>query len=293
MEGERVALGSPGFVADQLGLALPPEIAALAARERTMVVLAGESGVRGAILLDDSLRPESPALVAELRRAGKRVLLLSGDEPGAVRRIAAAAGIDEWEGGASPERKVERVRELTASGAVVAMVGDGVNDAAALAAAPVSVAMGSGAFLAAATADAVLLSNRPQDLGFAVRHAARAIRRVKQNFALAFGYNLIVIPLAAMGRIPPWAAAIGMSASSAMVVLNALRLRDVARGGRLMESVFLLVPLAAVLALGTVAALFWAVRSGQFEDLEGPAHRILMDDDAPPSVQRTDEKPEP
>ena len=228
VEGERVALGSPGFVADQLGLALPPEIAALAARERTMVVLAGESGVRGAILLDDSLRPESPALVAELRRAGKRVLLLSGDEPGAVRRIAAAAGIDEWEGGASPERKVERVRELTASGAVVAMVGDGVNDAAALAAAPVSVAMGSGAFLAAATADAVLLSNRPQDLGFAVRHAALAIRRVKQNFALAFGYNLIVIPLAAMGRIPPWAAAIGMSASSAMVVLNALRLRSTA-----------------------------------------------------------------
>ena len=226
MGGERLALGSPGFVAGQLGLALPPAIAALAARERTMVVLAGESGVRGAILLDDSLRPESPALVAELRRAGKRVLLLSGDEPGAVRRIAAAAGIEEWEGGASPERKVARVRELTASGAVVAMIGDGVNDAAALAAAPVSVAMGSGAFLAAATADAVLLSNRPQDLGFAVRHAARAIRRVKQNFALAFGYNLIVIPLAAMGRIPPWAAAIGMSASSAMVVLNALRLRS-------------------------------------------------------------------
>jgi len=224
--GERLALGSPGFVAAQLGLTLPEEIAALAARERTLVVLAGESGVRGAILLDDSLRPESPALVADLRRAGKRVLLLSGDEPGAVRRIAAAAGIAEWEGSASPERKVARVRELTASGAVVAMIGDGVNDAAALAAAPVSVAMGSGAYLAARAADAVLLSNRPQDLGFAVRHAALTLRRVKQNFALAFGYNLIVIPLAAMGRIPPWAAAIGMSASSAMVVLNALRLRD-------------------------------------------------------------------
>jgi Cu2+-exporting ATPase len=233
--GERVALGSPAFIREQLGLALPPAIAALAARERTLVILAGESGVRGAILLDDSLRPESPALVADLRRAGKRVLLLSGDEPGAVRRIAAAAGIAEWEGGASPERKVARVRELTAGGAVVAMIGDGVNDAGALAAAPVSVAMGSGAFLAASAADAVLLSNRPQDLGFAVRHAALAIRRVKQNFALAFGYNLIVIPLAAMGRIPPWAAAIGMSASSAMVVLNALRLRssaDDSRSGR-------------------------------------------------------------
>ena len=183
-------------------------------------------------------------------------------------------------GGASPARKLARVRELTASGAIVAMIGDGRQRRRSARAAPVSVAMGSGAFLAAATADAVLLSNRPQDLGFAVRHAARVLRRVKQNFALAFGYNLIVIPLAAMGRIPPWAAAIGMSASSAMVVLNALRLRD----GRscLMESVFLLVPLAAVLALGTVAALFWAVRSGQFEDLEGPAHRILMDDDAPP-----------
>ncbi len=103
--GERLALGSPGFVAAQLGLTLPEEIAALAARERTLVVLAGESGVRGAILLDDSLRPESPALVADLRRAGKRVLLLSGDEPGAVRRIAAAAGIAEWEGSASPNAR--------------------------------------------------------------------------------------------------------------------------------------------------------------------------------------------
>ncbi len=226
LDGERLALGSAGFVGEQLGLALPAVITDLAARERTLVVLAGESGVRGAILLDDSLRPTSPALVADLRGAGKRVLLLSGDEPGAVRRIAAAAGIDEWEGGASPERKVARVRELGGEGHVVAMIGDGINDAAALAAAPVSVAMGSGAYLAARAADAVLLSNRPEDLGFAVRHAARAIARVKQNFALAFGYNLIVIPLAAMGRIPPWAAAIGMSASSAMVVLNALRLRD-------------------------------------------------------------------
>ncbi|MEO8197761.1 MAG: cation-translocating P-type ATPase, partial [Thermoanaerobaculia bacterium] len=225
LDGERVALGSPGFVSEQLGLALPEPVIALAVRERTLVVLAGESGVRGAILLDDSLRPTSPALVAGLRRAGKRVLLLSGDEPGAVQRIAAAAGIDEWEGGASPERKVARVRELGEQGHVVAMIGDGINDAAALAAAPVSVAMGSGAYLAARAADAVLLSNRPEDLGFAVHHAARAIARVKQNFALAFGYNLIVIPLAAIGRIPPWAAAIGMSASSAMVVLNALRLR--------------------------------------------------------------------
>lgn len=226
LDGERLALGSAGFVSEQLGLALPAVMTDLAARERTLVVLAGESGARGAILLDDSLRPTSPALVAGLRGAGKRVLLLSGDEPGAVRRIAAAAGIDEWEGGASPERKVARVRELGGEGHVVAMIGDGINDAAALAAAPVSVAMGSGAYLAARAADAVLLSNRPEDLGFAVRHAARAIARVKQNFALAFGYNLIVIPLAAMGRIPPWAAAIGMSASSAMVVLNALRLRD-------------------------------------------------------------------
>lgn len=225
LAGERLALGSPGFVSEQLGLALPAAVVALAARERTLVVLAGELAVRGAILLDDSLRATSPALVAGLRRAGKRVLLLSGDEPGAVRRIAAAAGIDEWEGGASPERKVARVRELGGEGHVVAMIGDGVNDAAALAAAPVSVAMGSGAYLAARAADAVLLSNRPEDLGFAIRHAAHTIARVRQNFALAFAYNLVVIPLAAMGRIPPWAAAIGMSASSAAVVLNALRLR--------------------------------------------------------------------
>ena len=226
LDGEPVALGSPRFVSAALSILLPAGIAALAARERTMVVLAGASGVRGTLLLDDTLRPESPDLVAALRQSGKRVLLLSGDEPGVVRRIAAAAGISEWEGGASPERKVARVRELASEGAVVAMIGDGVNDAAALAAAPVSVAMGSGAYLAARAADAVLLSNRPADLGFAVRHAARTIARVKQNFAIAFAYNLVVIPLAAMGRIPPWLAAVGMSASSAVVVLNALRLRS-------------------------------------------------------------------
>jgi len=232
--GERLALGSPAFVAAELGLPAPDALAELAAEGLTVVALAGERGWRGAVLLDDRPRPEARALVEALRRDGRRPVLLTGDQPGAAARLAAAVGIDEVEATATPERKLERIRELGAGGATVAMVGDGVNDAAALGAAPVAVAMGSGAYLAASVSDAVLASGRLGDLAFAFRHAARTLGVVRQNLALALLYNLAAIPLAATGRVPPWLAALGMSASSALVVGNALRLRaprDAGDGG--------------------------------------------------------------
>jgi Cu2+-exporting ATPase len=245
--GERWAVGSPEFVRERLGAALPSGLASRCAEGLTPVVVAGESGVAGLLLLEDSLRPGAAELVAALRREGRRVALLSGDQEATAGRIAAAAGIADVEGGASPARKLERVRELAAAGAPVAMVGDGVNDAAALGAAAVSVAMGNGAWLAAATADAVLLSGRLEDLAFAFVHAARTLRVVRQNLALALLYNLAAIPLAAAGVVPPWAAALGMSASSALVVLNALRLR--ARGpGRSARAPAAAAPAAALVA---------------------------------------------
>jgi len=230
--GERLVLGSPAFVAGELATPVPAEIERLAREGHTLVALAGGSGWRGALLLDDAPREGARELVAELRRDGRRVVLLTGDLPEVAARLAAAVGIDEVEAAATPERKLARIAELGSGGLTVAMVGDGVNDAAALGAAPVAVAMGDGAYLAASVADAVLTSGRLADLSFAFRHAARTLRVVRQNLALALLYNLAAIPLAAAGQVPPWLAAVGMSASSALVVLNAVRLRARGDGGR-------------------------------------------------------------
>jgi Cu2+-exporting ATPase len=142
-----------------------------------------------------------------------------------VRSLAACLGITRVEAGASPQRKQEYVRELQSRGARVAMVGDGVNDAPVLAQANVSVAMDGGADLAQLRADAVLLSGSLADLVNAVEVARHTRRVMVQNVAWALGYNLVAVPLAILGLVTPLAAAIGMAASSIVVVGNASRLR--------------------------------------------------------------------
>jgi Cu2+-exporting ATPase len=231
LDGVLHAVGTPELVASTLGLPLTdgPPFSALAASGCTVVAVgrAAPAGATwlGTLLLRDTPRPAAAGLVRALTAAGRRVVLLSGDQPAAVAAAAAAAGITDHEGAATPERKLARIRALADDGSVVAMVGDGLNDAGALGAATVSVAMGSGADLAASTADAILLSDDLDDLAFAFAHARKTMRVLRQNFLRTVLYNLVVIPLAACGQIPPWLAAIGMSASSAMVVANALRLR--------------------------------------------------------------------
>jgi Cu2+-exporting ATPase len=154
------------------------------------------------------------------------VELLSGDRPEAVAHVAAGLAIADAVGGMSPQDKLDRLRDLQGQGKVVAMVGDGVNDAPVLAAAQVSLAMGSGTQLAHATADMVLLSGRLEHLVQGVDMARKTLTIMRENFAWAIGYNLIALPLAAGGWLTPWMSALGMSFSSLLVVVNALRLRQ-------------------------------------------------------------------
>ena len=150
---------------------------------------------------------------------------MSGDTPSTVAKVAADLGIPVAHGGMSPEAKHAAIVELEGSGAIVAMVGDGVNDAPVLAQAHVSIAMGGGTDLARSQGDVVLLSDNIEHLAVGLAIAKRCLRIIRQNLAWAFFYNLAAIPLAMSGLITPWMAGIGMSASSLLVVLNALRLQ--------------------------------------------------------------------
>ncbi|WP_395699971.1 heavy metal translocating P-type ATPase [Aquabacterium sp.] len=173
---------------------------------------------------DEALRPDAAAAMAALRQEGIALSLLSGDEPQRVDRLAQRLGIADAVAQATPERKLAALRAAQQQGRRVAMVGDGVNDAPVLAQADVSFAMGQGALVARAQADAVVLSNRLGDVAVARRLARRTVRVIRQNLAWAALYNLACVPLALAGYLPPWAAGLGMAASSAGVVLNAVRL---------------------------------------------------------------------
>lgn len=218
-------LGSPDYIAQhctagfELNPATQQEL-----HELSLVVLASENKIHAVFALDDSLRSESFALMTQLRAARLQLYIFSGDQLAVTQRIARELGIKNLRANLKPEDKLAAVRELQQQGAVVAMVGDGINDAPVLAAADVSIAMGSGTQLAAATADMILLSNNVQHLAVAHRIAQRSMAIIKQNLLWAIAYNLIAVPAAAMGHVEPWLAALGMSASSLLVVLNALRL---------------------------------------------------------------------
>ncbi|MDH4326643.1 MAG: HAD-IC family P-type ATPase, partial [Betaproteobacteria bacterium] len=187
------------------------------------VYLAEEGRWLAAFFIDDPLRPEAPAVVTGLQAAGLRMHLVSGDAPRIVGALARRLGIESWAGAATPQDKLDYVSRLQAEGRAVAMVGDGLNDAPVLARADASVAMGAGADAAQLQADLVLTADRLGALQDVLVIARRAMRLVRQNLGWALAYNAIALPAAALGWIGPWEAAIGMSASSFIVVLNALR----------------------------------------------------------------------
>ena len=223
VNGRRVRLGTPQFVAALTGTPPPHEFESIP-DDLTMAALGDESGWAALFLFADPLRGGARELVDKLSRMGARVHLLSGDRPQIVEHVARSLGIDRTCGGMTPRDKLDAVRRLQDGGAVVAMIGDGVNDAAALAAAQVSVASGGGVDIACGNSDVILLSGRLDGLLAAVTTARATMRIVRQNLAWAFAYNLTAVPLAACGYVTPLLAGAGMAASSTLVVLNALRL---------------------------------------------------------------------
>lgn len=180
------------------------------------------------IEITDVLRPGAREAVARLARQGIAVEIASGDHAAAVAAMAAEAGVADYHARLRPEDKMALVRRREAAGEKVLMVGDGINDAPVLAAASVSIAMGAGTSLAQTSAGAVLMAADLDIIPTAVETARRTVGVIRQNLGWAVVYNVVALPLAALGYIPPWAAAIGMSSSSLLVVANAMRLR---RGG--------------------------------------------------------------
>jgi len=226
VHGRRMRLGRPAFVAEIAGT-LPPAAQAFvdaAASTAAMAVLGSEQGTQAVFALGDTLRPGARELVRALRHDGLVPVLLSGDRASSVAAIASQLGIGDARGDLAPADKRAAVVDLQSRGAMVAMAGDGINDAPGLAQAQVSVSLGSATPLAQWTADVVILSDDLPRLHEAIRHARRTLAVVRQNLGWAAAYNAVAIPAAALGFVTPLVAAIGMSLSSLVVVLNALRL---------------------------------------------------------------------
>jgi Cu2+-exporting ATPase len=191
---------------------------------KTISAFGDDSGVLFLFALEDSLREEAIEVVKQLHAMGKQVLLLSGDNIEVVAATAMQCGIDDSRGALLPAEKYSIIRKLQSDGAKVAMVGDGMNDGPALSIADVSVAMGQGAPIAQTRSDFLLMSNRLSDFGFAIKVSTKAFQLIRQNIAWAIVYNIVAIPAAILGFLEPWHAALGMSVSSLIVVLNGLRL---------------------------------------------------------------------
>jgi len=221
--GTRYRLGRLEWVEAMHSLPLPAAATAIES-EATLVALASSRGWLALFTLGDTLRPGAMHAVAALQGLGLHLAILSGDREPTVQRLARMLGIGEAHGGALPESKLAFIAALQRQGAVVAMVGDGVNDAPSLAQADVSIAFGEAAALTQWTADIVVLGADLGRVAVAIAEARRGFAVIRQNLWWALAYNAIAIPLAAAGHLTPLAAALGMSLSSLLVVGNALRL---------------------------------------------------------------------
>ena len=203
---------------------------------RILVYLGDSTGLLARFAIGDELRGDAAVRIAELQQAGFHVVIASGDTAAAVSEVAGQLKISDWHAAMSPAGKLEFIRQLQADGQSVVMVGDGINDAPVLAAADASIALDAGSALARASADAISLGKRLGTIVEAVG-VARATRRIiRQNITWAIIYNLTAVPLAVSGILAPWMAAIGMSLSSLIVVLNALRLHRFRKDSAPMQS---------------------------------------------------------
>jgi P-type Cu+ transporter len=227
--GHTVLAGRRGWLTAEHVLIIPPDLDSRAreAEERgqTATFASWDGQVRGVLIVADTIKPTSPAAITRLRRLGLTPVLLTGDNERAAREVARQAGIGEVIAGVLPAGKVDAIKGLQAAGRTVAMAGDGVNDAAALAQADLGLAMGTGTDAAIEAADLTLVSGDLRAVPDAIELSRRTLRTIKGNLAWAFGYNVAAIPLAAAGLLNPMIAAAAMAFSSVFVVTNSLRLR--------------------------------------------------------------------
>jgi Cu2+-exporting ATPase len=230
IDGRRYAVGGPALLRAR-GLAEPALSQPWRARGATVLYLVRDDEIVGAIALEDEVRPEARSAVAELHRLGKRVIMITGDAREVAQSVGADVGVDEVMAEVLPQDKDAKVAELQSRGLSVAMVGDGVNDAPALARADVGIAIGAGTEVAIESAGIILVSSDPRGVVGVIRLSQASYRKMLQNLAWAAGYNIIAIPLAggalawAGFTLPPTVGAILMSLSTIVVALNAQLLR--------------------------------------------------------------------
>nr|WP_277960260.1 heavy metal translocating P-type ATPase [Frigoribacterium faeni] len=231
VDGTLVLVGRPGWLADEWSVTAPPGLetafAAAEATGATPVAVAWDGRVRGVVTVADTVKPGAREAVERFRGLGLTPVLLTGDNAGAARHVAAQVGIAAADvvAQATPQQKVEAVARLQAEGRVVAMVGDGVNDAAALATADLGIALGTGTDAAIAAGDLTVVSGELAGVADAIRLSRATLGTIKGNLFWAFAYNVAAIPVAMLGLLNPVLAGAAMAASSVFVVTNSLRLR--------------------------------------------------------------------
>ncbi|QDS99247.1 heavy metal translocating P-type ATPase [Adhaeretor mobilis] len=237
VEGQRICIGKPGFLEEQ-GVSVAEQsiskAEALQSEGQTVVFVANENSLLGMIGIADPIKETTPAVIKQIHDLGLKLVMLTGDAQATAQAVATKLSIDELQAGVSPEQKHDYVRKLHDEGRVVAMAGDGINDAPALAAADVGIAMGTGSDVAIESAGVTLVGGDLRGVVKAAALSRATMRNIRQNLVFAFGYNALGIPIAAGVLYPifgwllsPMIAAAAMSLSSVSVIANALRLRSV------------------------------------------------------------------
>lgn len=225
IDEQHYALGNIAFIESFTGSSIPSEwLNQVNEDAATAVVLSTHEKILALFTLRDEIRTDASELITQLKRLNMKTLMMTGDQAAVARQVANQIGIDDCYANLQPNEKMARVQALQSAGASVLMVGDGINDAPVLSNANVSIAMAGATSLAKTGADIVMLGNRLSSILDALSISAKTQAIVQQNFIWAVGYNICAIPAAAMGYVSPWMAAIGMSLSSLIVVVNALRL---------------------------------------------------------------------